>query len=144
MQLSDIMTRNVKTLSPDAALQQAAQMMAALDVGVLPVADDGDLLGMITDRDITVRATARGLDPKTTPVRKAMTELVVCGFETQEIEEAARLMMNNQVRRLPVLNRDNKLVGVVSLGDLSTRGVEDEALAGLVLERISETAVPMS
>lgn len=144
MQLSDIMTRDVKTLRPDATLQAAAQMMAALDVGVLPVADDGDLLGMITDRDITVRATARGLDPKTTPVRRAMSELVVCGFETQEIREAARLMMNNQVRRLPVLNQAKKLVGVVSLGDLSTRDLDNEGLAGQVLERISETAVPMS
>ncbi len=144
MQLSDIMTRDVKTLRPDATLQAAAQMMAALDVGVLPVADDGDLLGMITDRDITVRASARGLDPKTTPVRRAMTELVVCGFETQELREAARLMMNNQVRRLPVLNQAEELVGVVSLGDLSTRDLDNEGLAGQVLERISETAVPMS
>ncbi|CAG0934442.1 Hypoxic response protein 1 [Planctomycetaceae bacterium] len=111
MKVGDIMTRDVKTVHPEAALQQAAQMMAALDVGLMPVTEDGELLGMITDRDIAVRAVARGYDPTITPVRNAMTEMVICGSPQQDITEAANLMKVHQIRRLPVLDQHNHLIG---------------------------------
>lgn len=142
MQLKDVMTRDVETIRSDAMLQQAAQKMTLRDVGMLPVVNgDKNLLGTITDRDITVRATAQGLDPTKTQVRSAMTEVVICGFEDQDIEEGGRLMMDNQIRRLLILNRHNKLVGVVSLGDLAIRA-DGERLPGQVLERVSESAMP--
>src|SRR6516225_260199 len=117
MQIQEIMTRSCACIAQDGTLQEAAHLMKDLDVGFLPV-DDGDrLVGMVTDRDITIRATAEGLDPRTTPVRDAMTsELVYC-FQDQDIHEAARLMKARQVRRLAVLNRDRRLAGIVTLGD---------------------------
>ena len=141
MKLKEIMTHYVETIRSDTSLQQAAQAMASLDVGMLPIMEDDTLLGTVTDRDITVRATARGLDPKTTPVRSVMTEFVIFGSDTQDIKEAARLMMDNQIRRLLVLDRDKELVGVVSLGDLS-KALNDKSLVGQVLAHISEAALP--
>jgi CBS domain-containing protein len=140
MKVGDIMTREVKTVRPDAFLQQAAQIMAALDVGLVPVTEDDELLGAITDRDIAVRAVARGLDPKITPVRSAMTEMVICGSPEQDVDEAGDLMKEHQIRRLPILDEHNRLIGIVSLGDLS-KAVEDKRMAGEVLERVSETPV---
>lgn len=140
MKLGDIMTRDVKTVRPDAALQQAAQIMAALDVGLVPVTEGGELLGAITDRDIAVRAVARGSDPKITPVRSVMTEMVICGSPEQDVDEAGNLMKEHQIRRLPILDGNHQLIGIVSLGDLS-KAVEDKCKAGEVLERVSETAV---
>ncbi len=141
MKLGEIMTSEVETITPEASLQQAAQMMASLEIGSLPVMIDDGLVGVITDRDMTVRAAARGLDPKKTAVRDVMTEAVVCGVESQDVQEGARLMMNNRIRRLPILDRNKKLVGIVSLGDLS-KTVDDKRLVGQALERISETGVP--
>ncbi len=139
MQLKSIMTHDVETIESDATIQQAAEKMSSLDVGLLPVCEGNKVLGVITDRDITVRATARGLDPTRTPVRDAMTELVVCGIEDQNINEGARMMMDNQIRRLPVLNHDKKLVGIISIADL----LDDDAhtsLAIQILERVSKPA----
>lgn len=141
MKLKEVMTHYVETIRPDAPLQQAAQAMASLDVGMLPVMEGDTLLGTLTDRDITVRATARGLDPKTTPVRNAMTEFVIFGSDSQDIKEAARLMMDNQVRRLLVLDREKELVGIVSLGDLA-KALDDKSLSGQMLEQISEATLP--
>ena len=141
MKLKEIMTPEVATIELDASLQQAAQMMASLDVGLLPIMLDDGLLGVITDRDITVRATARGLDPKRTDVRSAMTEAPVYAFEMQDVEDGVRLMMDNRIRRLPILNRNKQLVGIVSLGDLS-KAVTDASLVAQALERISELSVP--
>ncbi len=143
MQLNEIMTHYVETIRPDASLQQAAQKMASLEVGMLPVTSDDKLIGTLTDRDITVRATARGLDPRKTPVRSAMTGIVIFGSVAQDVNDAARLMMDHQIRRLPILDQDQKLVGVVSLGDLS-KAVEDKRLTGQMLERISETTAPQA
>lgn len=142
MKLSEIMTPVVETIDPGASLQQAAQTMASLDIGMLPVMADDDLVGVITDRDITVRAAARGLDPKKTEVRHVMTEAAVCGSDSQEIAQGAKLMMNHQIHRLPILDRAKRLVGVVSLRDL-VLGLDDKCLAGEVLLRISETQVPV-
>src|SRR5574341_692252 len=121
MKLKEIMTREVEVVHPDASLQAAARKMRTRDVGLLPVCDGDQLVGALSDRDITMRATAEGLDPKTTPVRTLMTTAVVCCFEDQGVNEAARLMKDNRIRRLMVLNRDDRrLVGIISLGDLAT------------------------
>jgi len=142
MQLKDIMTPNPECIRPDAMLQEAARRMRDLDVGPLPVCgDEGRLVGMITDRDITVRAVAEGKDPKTTPVREAMTEDVVFGYEDQDVADAARVMEQQQIRRLVVLSRDKRLVGIVSLGDLATE-TGDRATAGEVLQEVSEPSHP--
>jgi CBS domain-containing protein len=142
MQLKDIMTPNPECVRPNATLQEAARRMRDLDVGPLPVCGDDDrLAGMITDRDIAVRAVAEGKDPKTTPVREAMTEEIVYGFEDQDVDDAARVMEQRQIRRLVVLNRDRRLVGIVSLGDLAVEAGA-RATAGEVLREVSEPAVP--
>ncbi len=143
MKLNEIMTPEVVTIDPDATLQKAAHMMASLDIGLLPVVADAELLGVITDRDITIRAAARGLDPKRTQVRYIMTEAVICSSDTQEITQGAKQMMNHQIRRLPILDGHQRLVGIVSLSDL-VKALADKCLAGEVLLRISETMVPAS
>jgi CBS domain-containing protein len=141
MHLKEIMTRDVEVVRPDATLQEAAGRMKALDVGVIPVCDGEHLMGMLTDRDITVRATAAGRDPRTTHVRDVMTPDVVYCFEDQDVTEAQRLMQERQIRRLLILNRDKRLAGVVSLGDLAVKAGADK-VGGAVLERVSEPAQP--
>jgi CBS domain-containing protein len=109
MQLQDIMTSKPDCVRPDDTLQEAARKMRDLDVGPLPVCGDDDrLAGMITDRDITIRAVAKGKDPRTTTVREAMTEEIIYCFEDQDVQEAARTMQERQVRRLLVMNRDSR------------------------------------
>jgi CBS domain-containing protein len=141
MKVSDIMTKDVEYVRPDTSLQEAAQSMRDLDVGMLPVVDGEQLVGIVTDRDITIRATAEGLDPITATVSEAMTTDTVYCYADDDITKAARIMEDRQIRRLPVINQDNQLVGVISLGDLAVQG-GDERLAGEVLERISEPAEP--
>jgi CBS domain-containing protein len=141
MQLKDVVTRDVEVVHSSATVEEAAEKMEALNVGPLPVCDGDRLVGMITDRDITVRATAAGADPKTASVRDVMTPDVVYCFEDQDVMEAARIMQEKQIRRLAVLNRDKRLVGIVSLGDLAVE-MGDEKRAGDVLERVSEPAEP--
>ena len=137
MQVKDVMTRGAECVDPDATLQEAAQKMKGLDVGPLPVCDNNRLVGMLTDRDITVRAVAEGKDPRTTRVRDAMTEGIAYCFEEDDVADAARLMKERQIRRLVVLNRDKRLAGIVSLGDLAVE-TGDEHLAGKTLERVSQ------
>ena len=141
MQIKDVMTRGVEVVRPDETLQQAARKMKSIDVGPLPVCDGERLVGMITDRDIIVRATAEGRDPKTTPVKEAMTPGVVYVFEDQDIEEAALLMRQRQIRRLVVLDSNKRLVGILSLGDLAEDSGDDQ-LSGDVLEGVSEPSEP--
>jgi CBS domain-containing protein len=141
MQLNEIMTPNPECVPPDATLQQASERMRSLDVGVLPICDHDRLVGMLTDRDIVVRAVATGKDPKNTAVRDAMTPEVVYCFDDQDVAEAANLMRERQIRRLLVLNRDKRLVGVVSLGDLAV-DTDDRAGVGAVLQDVSEPSVP--
>src|SRR5688500_13378118 len=114
MRVSDVMTRGAECVGPDATLQEAASRMKALDVGSLPVCDNDRITGMVTDRDITIRAVAEGKDPRTARVREVMTPGVHYCFEDQDVAEAARIMKAQQVRRLPVLSRDKRLVGLVS------------------------------
>jgi CBS domain-containing protein len=137
MQLKDIMTADPLILSPETALREAAQSMRDLDSGVMPVGENDRLVGMLTDRDITVRATAEGRDPNSTPVRDVMTPDVVYCFEDEEVDTAARKMEEHQIRRLIVLNRDKRLVGIASLGDLAVHAPSDR-LAGEVTEAVSE------
>jgi CBS domain-containing protein len=142
MQVKEIMTSGVECVSPDTTLREAAQKMKELDVGPLPICGDDDrLAGIITDRDITVRAVAAGLDPSTAKARDIMTPDIIYCFEDQDISDAAHMMEQNQIRRLVVLNRDKRLVGIVSLGDLAV-DTGDEQLAGHTLEAVSEPAVP--
>jgi CBS domain-containing protein len=137
MKLKDIMTEKVEVAGPDTSLYEAARKMRDLDVGALPVCDGERLVGMLTDRDLTVRAVAEGRDPKTAPVRESMSaELVYC-FEDQSMQEAERLMQEKQIRRLPVLTREKQLAGIVSLGDLATKTDEARAV-GKTLEKVSE------
>ena len=141
MQVRQIMTAGVECTRPTATLREAAQRMRDLDVGPLPVCGENDrLVGMITDRDITVRSVAQGQDPGTTLVRDVMTPKILYCFDDQEIAEAARIMEQNQVRRLVVLNRDKRLVGILSLGDVAV-DTGDEQLAGHTLEAVSEPAL---
>ena len=141
MQLKEVMTRNVEVIGPEATLKDAASRMDALDIGPLPVCENDRLVGMITDRDITVRSTAMGADPITTHVRDAMSKDVLYCHEDDDVREATRLMERKQVRRLLVLNREDRLVGIVSLGDLAV-WTRDEKLSAEVLEQVSEPAEP--
>ena len=119
-----VMTRDVQTLNPKDTLQHAAQLMERLDVGALPVCDAGRVVGMLTDRDITVRATAQGL-ASGTAVDQVMSTDVVCCQEDDDIEQLQQTMCESQVRRVPIIGRDDNLVGIVSLGDLALRQSAD-------------------
>ena len=127
MKVSDAMTRDVRVASPNQTIQDAAKMMSDVDSGVLPVGENDRLIGMITDRDIAVRAVAQGKGPHTL-VREVMTDHVHYCFDDEDTEEVTRKMADSQVRRLPVVNRDKRLVGILSLGDVATsRDGADEA-----------------
>ena len=137
MQIREIMTRHPVVTPPDTTLQEAAKVMRDLDSGVLPIGEDDRLLGILTDRDITVRATAEGKDPNSTPVREVMSSEVVACFEDEDEQEAAAKMQEHQLRRLVVLDRNERLVGIVSMGDLALYTTDDR-LAGEVTEAVSE------
>ncbi len=141
MQVKDVMTPGVEVVPPEATLQEAARKMRTLGVGPLPVCDGERLVGMLTDRDITVRAVAEGRDPATTRVREVMTPEVVYCFADQDTQTAAQMMEMRQIRRVPVLSRDQRLVGIVSLGDLAV-GTGDPQRAGETLKEVSEPAQP--
>jgi CBS domain-containing protein len=139
MNISEIMTPEVQSIGSGDTLQQAAMKMKKLGVGPLPVCENQSVVGMVTDRDITVRAVAEGLDPRMTKVRDVMSEEVVCCYDDQDVEVAARLMQSKQIRRVLVLNRDKRLVGIVALADLAAEGV-DPLRAGEILHEVSEAA----
>lgn len=141
MQVAEIMTRDAEVIPSEFLVKEAAKKMQQLDVGFLPVRDGDRLVGMLTDRDITVRAVAEGRDPAKTPVQEVMTPEVVYCFDDQDISEAALLMQEKQIRRLPVLNRQKRLVGIISLGDLAVHTGE-EKLAGETVRDVSEPAEP--
>jgi CBS domain-containing protein len=136
MQLRDIMTTAVQLTDPAMMLKDAAALMRDGDFGLLPVGENDRLVGTITDRDITVRAVAEGKDPGTTPVRDAMSKGIRYCFEDQTAEEAAELMSEAQIRRLPVVNRDKRLVGIVALADLATEAPTGEP-SGTAIRGIS-------
>jgi CBS domain-containing protein len=130
------MTGYVEVIAPGRSIQEAAEQMRSLNVGVLPVCNGDRLVGIVTDRDLAVRALAAGRDPKSTTVEEIMTRQPIYCFEDQDVEEAELVMEKNQIRRLPVLDHDNRIVGIVSLGDLAIK--DDANRAGVTLERVSE------
>ncbi|MBF0305793.1 MAG: CBS domain-containing protein [Alphaproteobacteria bacterium] len=140
MQISQVMTRSVEVIDPDMPVGEVAKRMRDEDIGALPVGENDRLVGMVTDRDIVLRAVAMDRAPSECRVRDVMSEKVFYCFEDQSVEEASRVMAEHQVRRLPVLNRDKRLVGIVAIADLARAG--DEA-AGEVIEEVSqETGEP--
>jgi len=142
MQVHELMTQDVECTRPEATIEQAAERMKTLGIGALPVSDNGRLVGVLTDRDIVVRSVSAGHDPRTERVRDVMTPDMVYCFQDEDITAAADLMRDNQIRRLPVLDHNQRLVGIVSLGDLAVEaGVE--YLAGQTLEGISEPSAPV-
>jgi CBS domain-containing protein len=133
MKVSEVMTREVETVRPDQPVQDAAGFMLSADAGSIPVTEGDRLIGMITDRDIAVRGIAKGYGPDT-PVRELMTDDLIVLRVDDDIEEAATKMSQAQVRRLPVIDHDERLCGIVSLGDLSREADTDcasEALEGV-------------
>lgn len=120
MRAGEVMTTGVVAVRPDATVREAASMMDDLNVGALPVCDGRRLVGIITDRDITVRATADGMRPDTTPVHAVMTDDVCWCFADDSVEEIEREMAHRQIRRMPVVDRRKRLVGMLTLGDLVT------------------------
>jgi len=139
-QVADVMTRDVRVVSPKDSIQRAAQCMDELNVGVVPVCDGSKLLGMVTDRDITVRGVAAG-KMADTPVTEVMSEHVRWCYEDQDIDEVMDEMRDAQIRRLPVINHEKQLVGIVSLGDLADRGFDDKRV-GETLKDISTPSEP--
>lgn len=120
MKVSEVMTEDVETVGPEASLKEAAETMSRMDVGVLPAVDDGNrVIGVITDRDITVRAVALGKDPDNTHVREAMSPGVKYVYDYDDVDDVADTMADLQIRRLPVVDRDERLVGIVSLADIA-------------------------
>ena len=137
MKVRDCMTPDVHTIVPEGSIQDAARTMAVLDVGVLPVGENDRLVGMITDRDIAIRAVADGRDPDTS-VREVMTEEVRYCFDDEDIDHVIENMGDLQVRRLPVMDRSKRLVGIVALGDIA-RHSDDREPVGDTLNNISRS-----
>jgi len=135
--ISEVMSSDVQTISPDATIEEAAQEMRDGDFGLLPVGDEEQLLGVITDRDIAIRAVAEGRG-LSTPVSEIMSEGVIWVHEDDSIEEAAEIMSDNQIRRLPVVNAEQRLVGIVSLGDFAV----DASDIGPVADALTEISSP--
>lgn len=140
MKVHQIMTAHARCVGPDNTLVEAAGLMRELDVGALPVCENDRLAGMVTDRDMVLRGTADGRDPNTTTVREVMSQGVIFVRANQEVEEAAELMEQKQIRRLPVVSRESRLVGIVSLGDIATSS--NPAFSGMALREVSEPASP--
>ena len=133
MKISEVMTKNVATVTPDQSAREAAAFMLSADAGSIPVCEGSRVIGMITDRDIAVRGVANGHGPET-PVRDLMSEGLVCVRDDDDVAEVASRMADSQVRRLPVIDSDDKLCGIVSLGDLSRESKQQlasEALQGV-------------
>ncbi len=120
--ISEVMTADVQTIAPHDSVRRAAQLMDELNVGSIPVCDGSRLVGMITDRDITIRATSTGQPPEDTEVQDIMSSDVQYCFEDQQVDEVMETMRDIQIRRVPVIDRNShKLVGIISLGDLATK-----------------------
>jgi len=118
-QIKDVMSQNYKFMAPDSPVAEVAQAMRDMDCGFMPLAENDKMIGMITDRDITIRAVAEGMDISNTPARDVMTAKTFYCYDDQDVEEVCNNMGEIQVRRLPVVNREKRLVGIVSMGDLA-------------------------
>ena len=135
MRVSEAMTREVRVANPGQSIREVAKIMAEIDAGSMPVGEDDRLVGMITDRDIAIRAVAAGKGPDT-PVREVMSEEVKYCFDDEDLEHVAQNMGEIQMRRLPVVNRDKRLVGIVSLGDVAQN--EDSRTTGKTTAKVSQ------
>jgi len=140
LRIKDVMTPQAEVISPDATTEDAAALMKTLDIGVLPVCDEEGLVGILTDRDLVVRVLAATRDPKAMLVGEAMTPSVVYCFDDDDVEHAATVMAGQQIRRLPVLDKNRKLVGIVSVGDIAVN-TQDHQLTGKVLEDVSQPSL---
>jgi len=133
--IADVMSRDVTSVTQDDTIQRAAELMDDLDIGALPVTEGNRLIGMVTDRDITIRATAAGLGPEETLVTEVMSEDICHCFEDQSVDEVMQDMRDMQVRRVPVVSRDDHtLIGIVALADLANSDAEDEETAETLRE----------
>ena len=141
MRVKDVMTPQAEVASPDQTVEDAAVIMKTLDIGVLPVSDEEGLVGILTDRDIVMRVLGEKRDPKAVRVGEAMTPNIVSCFEDDDLNKVATLFADHQIRRLPVLNSERELVGIVSLGDLAVRG-EDRQQSTAALEEVSQPSRP--
>lgn len=141
MKIREVMTPDAQCVRPDETLVDAAGLMRQLDVGVLPVCEENEIVGMITDRDIAIRAVADARHPATTMVREVMSPGTILVYEDQEVEEAIQIMEQHQIRRAPVMNREDRLVGIISLGDIAVDA--SALLSGEVLKRVSQPAEPV-
>lgn len=137
-QIKDIMSRDVKTISPDATIAEAARCMRDGDFGMMPVGENDRMVGAISDRDIAVRGVALGLDGRA-KVREVMSEGICWAYEDEPVERAVGIMGTNQIRRLPIVNRDKRLVGILALGDIAVDKTEQKPAAE-ALSCISEPA----
>ena len=135
--VKDVMSRDVKVISPDATIREAAQKMLSGDFGMMPVGENDRMIGAISDRDIAVRAVAQGRDANTT-VREVMSQGIAWAYDDDSVEQAAQIMSEHQVRRLPIVNHDKRLVGIVALGDFAVESDDLEPAA----EALSEISQP--
>jgi CBS domain-containing protein len=141
MKVSEVMTHEVRSIHPQRGLPEAALVMRKYDLGCLPVTQGKKLVGIVTDRDLALRAIGEGRDLATSLIDDVMTKTVVYVYDDQEVEEAIGLMSTAQVRRLPVLNREGKLVGILALADLALDGFDPE-VAGQTLRQIAQPVPP--
>ena len=138
--IKDLMSRNVQNIGPERTIEEAAKLMLTGNFGMMPVEENDRMIGSISDRDIVIRAIAQGKGPATL-VREVMSPGIHWAYEDESIEEAARLMSEHRIRRLPIENADKRLVGIVALGDFAVVK-EDVAVAGAALSKISQSTVP--
>ncbi|MBT8472046.1 MAG: CBS domain-containing protein [Marinicaulis sp.] len=135
MQVKDVMTKGIRIAEPDENLAHAAKKMRTQNIGALPVIEDRQLVGMITDRDVAIRAVGANMDPSVTEVREIMTDDCLWCAENEELEDAVRIMEQNQVRRLPVMNDKKEIVGMLSLEDVALHA--PASLTGEVLKAVA-------
>ena len=141
MQVKDIMTRNIETARRDTLATDAAARMRNHDIGILPVCNGAQLVGVVTDRDIVVRATANKLHPELVRCQDVMTPNVVFCFEDQDVDDAGKIMQDHKIRRLPVVNRQRSLVGIISIGDIAI-ATGDAKFVGVTVQEISAPDAP--
>jgi CBS domain-containing protein len=137
MQAKEVMSSNIRIIPGNTSIQAAAELMRQMDIGMLPVTEDGRIVGTLTDRDITIRAVAEGADPGATPAREVMTREVVSCYEDQDAREVASAMELNKVRRVIVVNRKNEAIGLISVDDLALHP-ETKMLADEVVKQFSK------
>jgi len=140
--VADVMTRGVRTMAPSDTVIRAAQAMDELNVGVIPVCDGQKLVGMVTDRDIVVRGVAQEQDPKMLKLADVMSTNVRCAREDDDVDEVLSEMADTQIRRMPVVDGQQQLVGIITLGDIAAKGAEDDDEVAESLSEISTPAAP--